>query len=68
MMEGNHSKIKDKLNDLINQHAELDDAIERINEVTPFDQIKLQRLKKRKLILKDEIKKLKSKILPDIIA
>ena len=67
-MEGNHSKIKDKLNDLINQHAELDDAIERINEAIPFDQIKLQRLKKRKLILKDEIKKLKSKILPDIIA
>ncbi len=67
-MEDNHSKIKDKLNDLINQHAELDDAIERINEVIPFDQIKLQRLKKRKLILKDEIKKLKSKILPDIIA
>ena len=67
-MEGNHSKIKDKLNDLINQHAELDDAIERISEAIPFDQIKLQRLKKRKLILKDEIKKLKSKILPDIIA
>ncbi len=67
-MEDNHSKIKDKLNDLINQHAELDDAIERINEAIPFDQIKLQRLKKRKLILKDEIKKLKSKILPDIIA
>ncbi|MAC60779.1 MAG: hypothetical protein CMN37_02685 [SAR116 cluster bacterium] len=67
-MEDDHSKIKDKLNDLINQHAELDDAIERINEVIPFDQIKLQRLKKRKLILKDEIKKLKSKILPDIIA
>jgi hypothetical protein len=67
-MEDNHSKIKNKLNDLINQHAELDDAIERINEAIPFDQIKLQRLKKRKLILKDEIKKLKSKILPDIIA
>ena len=67
-MEDNHSKIKDKLNDLINQHSELDDAIERINEAIPFDQIKLQRLKKRKLVLKDEIKKLKSKILPDIIA
>ena len=67
-MEDNHPKIKDKLNDLINQHAELNDAIERINEDIPFDQIKLQRLKKRKLILKDEIKKLKSKILPDIIA
>ena len=67
-MADHHSKIKNKLNDLISQHAELDDAIERINEVLPFDQIKLQRLKKRKLTLKDEIRNLKSKILPDIIA
>ena len=67
-MTDHHSKIKNKLNDLISQHSELDDAIERINEVVPFDQIKLQRLKKRKLTLKDEIRNLKSKILPDIIA
>ena len=60
--------LKDKLNELINQHSELDDAIERINEKIPFDQVKLQRLKKRKLVLKDEIKKLNSQILPDIIA
>ena len=60
--------LKDKLNELINQHSELDDAIERINEKIPFDQVKLQRLKKRKLVLKDEIKKLNSRILPDIIA
>ena len=62
------SILKDKLNELINQHSELDDAIERINEKVPFDQVKLQRLKKRKLVLKDEIKKLNSQILPDIIA
>ena len=61
-------KLKDNLNELINQHSELDDAIERINEKIPFDQVKLQRLKKRKLVLKDEIKKLNSQILPDIIA
>ena len=60
--------IKKEINELLEQHSELDDAIERINEKIPFDQIKLQRLKKRKLILKDEINKLKSKILPDIIA
>ena len=60
--------LKDNLNELINQHSELDDAIERINEKIPFDQVKLQRLKKRKLVLKDEIKKLNSQILPDIIA
>ena len=67
-MTYNQSKLKDKLNELINQHSELDDAIERINEKIPFDQVKLQRLKKRKLVLKDEIKKLNSQILPDIIA
>ena len=67
-MEVDQENIKKQINELLDQHSELDDAIERINEKIPFDQIKLQRLKKRKLVLKDEIKKLKSKILPDIIA
>ena len=67
-MTYDQSKLKDKLNELINQHSELDDAIERISEKLPFDQVKLQRLKKRKLVLKDEIKQLNSQILPDIIA
>ena len=67
-MEVDQENIKKEINELLDQHSELDDAIERINEKIPFDQIKLQRLKKRKLILKDEINKLKSKILPDIIA
>ena len=67
-MEADQEKIKKEINELLEQHSELDDAIERINDKIPFDQIKLQRLKKRKLILKDEINKLKSKILPDIIA
>ena len=67
-MEVDQKNIKKKINELLDQHSELDDAIERINEKIPFDQIKLQRLKKRKLVLKDEINKLKSKILPDIIA
>tara|TARA_B100001769_G_scaffold211596_1_gene171004 strand:+ start:156 stop:359 length:204 start_codon:yes stop_codon:yes gene_type:complete len=67
-MTYDQSRLKEKLNELINQHSELNDAIERINEKIPFDQVKLQRLKKRKLVLKDEIKKLNSQILPDIIA
>ena len=58
-MTYNQSRLKEKLNELVNQHSELDDAIERINEKIPFDQVKLQRLKKRKLVLKDEINKLK---------
>ena len=67
-MTYDQSRLKEKLNELINQHSDLEDAIERINEKIPFDQVKLQRLKKRKLVLKDEIKKLNSQILPDIIA
>ena len=67
-MEADQENIKKEINDLLEQHSELDDAIERINDKIPFDQIKLQRLKKRKLLLKDEINKLKSRILPDIIA
>ena len=61
-------KIKIKLKEFITEHEDLNDTIERLNEKIPFDQIKLQRLKKRKLFLKDEITNLKSKILPDIIA
>ena len=50
------------------EHRDLDSVIERLAEVLPFDQLKLQRLKKRKLVLKDEMAKLRSRILPDIIA
>jgi len=64
----NIEKNKIKLEEFITEHEDLNDAIERLNERVPFDQIKLQRLKKRKLFLKDEITNLKSKILPDIIA
>tara|TARA_B100000131_G_scaffold311627_1_gene344706 strand:+ start:375 stop:578 length:204 start_codon:yes stop_codon:yes gene_type:complete len=64
----NSDKIKKKLESLLEEHSDLDDTISRLNEMVPFDQIKLQRLKKRKLTLKDEIKNLQSLILPDIIA
>ena len=50
------------------EHSDLDTVIQRLGEDLPFDQLKLQRLKKRKLVLKDEIAKLRSRILPDIIA
>ena len=67
-MKVNEDKIKKSLESLIEQHSDLDDAIARLNEIVPFDQIKLQRLKKRKLTLRDEIQSLQSLIVPDIIA
>ncbi len=45
-----------------------DDVIARLSERAPFDQLQMQRLKKRKLALKDQITLLESRMLPDIIA
>ena len=66
--DDNQNQIIAQLHQLESEHRDLDDVIERLGDVKPFDQLKLQRLKKRKLALKDEIIKLRSQILPDIIA
>ncbi|MGC6412434.1 MAG: YdcH family protein [Candidatus Puniceispirillaceae bacterium] len=57
-----------KLNNLLLAHRDLDDVIARLAENQPVDQLQMQRLKKRKLALKDEIIKLKAVLIPDIIA
>lgn len=54
---------------LIEEHRTLDEAITALGaETAGFDQIKLQRLKKRKLGLKDQISQLRAMVVPDIIA
>ena len=60
--------LKARLHVLESEHRDLDDVIERLSEDKPFDQLQLQRLKKRKLVLKDEIAFVRSRILPNIIA
>lgn len=60
--------LRAKLAALKIEHRELDDVIARLAERTPVDQLELQRLKKRKLLLKDQITKIESELLPDIIA
>jgi hypothetical protein len=60
--------LKTKLAALKVEHRELDDVIARLAERAPADQLELQRLKKRKLLLKDQITKIESELLPDIIA
>ena len=63
-----HDLLPHQLAALESEHRDLDDVIARLGEDLPFDQLKLQRLKKRKLILRDEMAKIRSRILPDIIA
>jgi len=60
--------LRAKLAALTIEHRDLDDVIARLAERAPFDQLQLQRLKKRKLLLKDQISKIESELLPDIIA
>lgn len=60
--------LKEKLALLEHEHRDLDTIIERLMSVQPVDLLQIQRLKKKKLLLKDQINKLKSDILPDIIA
>ena len=57
-----------KLNKLKEEHRTLDEEIEHFMQIPHFDQVGVQRLKKKKLLLKDEIRKLKAKLIPDIIA
>lgn len=57
-----------KLHELRSEHRDLDTVIARLSEHAPTDQLHLQRLKKRKLLLKDEIARLESRLIPDSIA
>jgi hypothetical protein len=57
-----------KLHELRSEHRDLDTVIARLAEQGAVDQLHLQRLKKRKLMLKDEIAWLESRLIPDNIA
>jgi hypothetical protein len=60
--------LKEKLATLRMEHRDLDDIIQRLTGQFPLDQLQIQRLKKRKLLLKDLIARLESQLVPDIIA
>ncbi len=67
-MDLDTESLRARLAALKTEHRDLDDVIARLAERAPFDQLQLQRLKKRKLRLKDQISKIESELLPDIIA
>jgi hypothetical protein len=62
------SAIRNELARLRQEHRDLDSAIEALQAQPRPDTLQLQRLKKRKLVLKDRISALEDKLLPDIIA
>ena len=60
--------LEARLIELKTEHRDLDDVIARMGKQVPFDQLLMQRLKKRKLQLKDTISRLQAQLVPDIIA
>jgi hypothetical protein len=60
--------LKQRINQLHIEHRDLDDVIFRLSQSPAQDQLQLQRLKKRKLYLKDQIAMLERQLTPDIPA
>jgi hypothetical protein len=60
--------IRDQIERLREEHRDLDAAIEALTLTGPADRLQLQRLKKRKLWLRDRMTRLGDEITPDIIA
>jgi hypothetical protein len=74
-MSGDEDKINtelfqqiQRLRELRIEHRDLDDVIERLTMDLYVDELQLRRLKKRKLLLKDQIARLESELIPDMNA
>ena len=60
--------LKERITQLHLEHRDLDDVIARLGEKPGQDQLQLQRLKKKKLLVKDQIWQLERQLTPDIRA
>ena len=68
MPDNDQDRMKDELDELRLEHRDLDDVIHRLYESDNFEQLQMQRLKRRKLKLKDQIAQLENRLIPDILA
>ena len=68
MKSADTSEIKQLLSELVEEHRDLDLAINRMSQDPWQDHLRLRRMKKRKLKLKDWIARLESKLIPDLDA
>ena len=60
--------LRQRISELQIEHRDLDDAIARLSENHLPDQLRMQRLKKRKLLLKDQLTYLERQLDPDVLA
>ncbi len=68
MLDEEVESLKRRLGELRVEHRDLDDAITRLSSDLLVDQLQLRRLKKRKLLLKDLIARMASRLIPDLDA
>ena len=68
LTEEEKAQIRQRLHALEIEHHDLDDVINRLAADPKQDRLQLQRLKKRKLLLKDQIQRLRARLIPDIVA
>ena len=62
------NKLHEVLKNFEQEHRDLDEILIQLQEKNTVDLLQIQRLKKRKLVLKDKIIDIKNKLEPDIIA
>ncbi|MBN9061131.1 MAG: hypothetical protein BGP06_03345 [Rhizobiales bacterium 65-9] len=62
------TKLEEELSSLKEEHRDLDSAIQALENSGMSDQLQIQRLKKRKLALKDQAGRIEDMLTPDIIA
>ena len=61
-------ELRAELERLKQEHRDLDSAIEALLAAPGYDRLQVQRLKKRKLQLRDQISRIEDQLFPDIIA
>jgi hypothetical protein len=68
MDEVERAMLEQRIMQLKIEHRDLDDVIKRLGDQLVYDQLQLQRLKRRKLLLKDQISWLERQVDPDVPA
>ncbi len=66
--EAELAEVLVEIEKLRQEHRDLDTAIDALRDVSAPDQLQIQRLKKRKLVLRDRLSRLEDLVTPDIIA
>ena len=68
MSNNRDQRLRQALAQLKQEHRDLDTEIQTLEESVVRDQLQIKRLKKKKLVVKDEIARVEDELLPDIIA